>query len=128
MQRQRRSDTAQEIAVRRLLTASGLRYRVNERLSADLRWRADIVFRRAKVAVFLDGCFWHSCPRHRTAAKANAEWWSTKLAANRERDRRTTRELRRANWTVLRFWEHTDPQRVLRRVLMALATSSQPGK
>lgn len=110
-------DTAPEIAVRRLLHAAGLRYRVNHRPLPALRRTADIVFTRRKVAVFIDGCFWHSCPEHATVPKANAEFWREKLQRNRERDRETDQCLRAAGWAVLRFWEHEDANDVAAHVL-----------
>ena len=74
-----------------------------------VRTRPDVVFRRARVAVFVDGCFWHSCPQHGSVPTANREWWEEKLAANVCRDRRSDQQLKEAGWTVLRFWEHEDP-------------------
>ena len=68
-----------------------------------------MVFRGARVAVFVDGCFWHGCPKHATKPKENAEWWRDKLEQNRRRDVDTTRELTEVGWLVLRFWEHDDP-------------------
>src|SRR4051812_22101064 len=89
MSRQRRRDTAPEIALRRLLHARGLRFRVDAKPLAGLRRRADIVFTRARVAVFVDGCFWHGCPVHGTLPVANRQWWAAKLDANAARDRNT---------------------------------------
>lgn len=109
-------DTSPELAVRRLVHGAGLRYRVNTRPVADYRRTADIVFRSAKVAVFIDGCFWHGCPRHGTRPRTNADYWLPKLEKNRERDRQTSRRLRREGWSVLRFWEHEDPERVASRI------------
>jgi DNA mismatch endonuclease (patch repair protein) len=86
----------------------GLRYRVDVPLLPSLRRRADLVFPRARVAVFVDGCFWHGCPLHATAPKNNAAWWRNKLDRNVARDRDTDRRLIEAGWTVLRFWEHDD--------------------
>ena len=92
----RRRDTQPELAVRRVVHAAGLRYRVDyPPLPDNRRLRADLVFTRARVAVFVDGCFWHGCPDHRAAAKRNADFWAAKVAGNREN-----------GWTVLRFWEH----------------------
>lgn len=102
-------DTPAELAIRKLLHAQGLRYRVDTRADPALRRRADIVFTRARVAVFVDGCFWHSCPDHGSAPKANAGWWQEKLRTNVERDRDTDRRLTSAGWTVVRVWEHEDP-------------------
>ncbi|MFG2642772.1 very short patch repair endonuclease [Streptomyces sp. NPDC048370] len=112
MSRQGRRDTAPELAVRRLLHASGLRYRVNVPVPGMPRRTIDIVFGPAKIAVFLDGCFWHGCPEHATQPKANAEWWRTKLDKNMARDRETTQHLEAQGWTVLRFWEHESPTTV----------------
>jgi len=102
-------DTKPELAVRRLLHADGFRYRVNFRPSREIRRTADIVFTRRRVAVFIDGCFWHGCPLHGTSPKANAEYWGPKLARNVERDLETTALLTASGWTVLRFWEHENP-------------------
>ena len=102
-------DTKPELAVRRLLHADGFRYRVNFRLDPSLRRTADIVFTRCRVAVFIDGCFWHGCPLHGTSPKANSGYWGPKLARNVERDRETTALLTASGWTVLRFWEHENP-------------------
>lgn len=109
MQRQRRSDTRPELDLRRELHRRGLRYRVDTKVLTGLRRRADIVFPRQKVAVFVDGCFWHACPEHGTSPKANAGWWQEKLDANVRRDRDTDRRLREAGWTPVRIWEHEDP-------------------
>lgn len=106
MAKQRTSDTVAELAVRRILHRSGLRYRVDAALPSMPRRRADILFTKAKVAVFIDGCFWHSCPDHGTKPKSNADWWLQKLATNVARDADTNARLRSLGWTVLRFWEH----------------------
>jgi DNA mismatch endonuclease, patch repair protein len=76
------------------------------RRGQPLPGRPDFVFRRQRLCVFVDGCFWHGCPRHATQPKANADFWRKKIEANRARDRRVTRELRAAGWRVLRVWEH----------------------
>lgn len=108
-----RRDTTTELAVRRLLHARGLRYRVDyPPLTDQRRRRADIVFTRARIAVFIDGCFWHGCPEHATSPKRNVEYWGPKLAANRARDLDTNTRLEAAGWTVLRFWEHEDSRAV----------------
>lgn len=109
MQANRGRDTIPELAVRRLVHALGLRYRVDHRPIPDLNRRADLVFTRAKVAVFIDGCYWHGCPQHGTTAKANAAYWTDKIARNKARDADTDCHLIQAGWTVLRFWEHEDP-------------------
>ncbi|MBD9699191.1 very short patch repair endonuclease [Flavimobilis sp. GY10621] len=105
----RRRDTAPELALRRALHARGLRYRVTYPVPGNRRRTIDVAFTRAKVAVFVDGCFWHGCPEHGTQPHANAGWWATKLAANAARDRDTDRLLTDAGWTVVRVWEHEDP-------------------
>ncbi|MCF3940692.1 very short patch repair endonuclease [Gordonia sp. GW1C4-4] len=107
MRSNRRRDTAPEVEVRRLLHSRGLRYRVDYAPDrAHLRNRADIVFTRARVAVFIDGCFWHGCPDHHRPPTANSDYWSSKIKRNSERDERVTEMLRENGWTVLRFWEH----------------------
>ncbi|MFB6695016.1 very short patch repair endonuclease [Streptomyces virginiae] len=116
MSRQVSRDTAQEVAVRRLLHAAGLRYRVNLPVPGMRRRTIDIAFTRARIAVFLDGCFWHGCPEHATRPKANAEWWRVKLEKNVSRDLETTAHLESAGWTVLRFWEHESPDAVARKI------------
>lgn len=102
-------DTPAELAIRRILHARALRYRVDFRPEPGIRRKADIVFTKAKVAVFVDGCFWHRCPEHGSAPKANSGWWRKKLATNVERDRDTDARLRAAGWIVIRVWEHEPP-------------------
>lgn len=108
MQANRRSDTAPEIAVRHLLHGDGFRYRVDWPLPFDRRRRADIAFTRAKVAIFIDGCYWHGCAIHYVPPKANAEYWREKRRSNEKRDRDTDAQMSKLGWTVLRFWEHDD--------------------
>ncbi|MFF1476130.1 very short patch repair endonuclease [Streptomyces sp. NPDC058301] len=106
MQAIRSRDTKPERVIRSLLHAQGLRYRVAAKPLPDLRRTADIVFRPAKLAVFIDGCYWHGCPEHYVPPKTNPGYWSDKVARNIARDRDTDRHLIDAGWTVLRFWEH----------------------
>ncbi|MBW9213227.1 very short patch repair endonuclease [Mumia sp. zg.B53] len=106
MKGNRGRDTGPELAVRRIIHARGLRYQVDARPLPELNRRADLVFSRVKVAVFIDGCFWHGCPAHHTVAKANASYWAEKIANNRRRDLDTAEQLREQGWLVLRFWEH----------------------
>lgn len=102
-------DTRPEKALRSAVHALGLRYRVNTRPVPGLRRSADLVFTRAKVAVFLDGCFWHGCPEHYRPATKNAEFWRGKIDSNRARDAETDRALADHGWVVVRVWEHDDP-------------------
>lgn len=125
MSRQGSRDTAPELAVRRLLHAAGLRYRVNVPVPGMPRRTIDIAFGSAKIAVFMDGCFWHGCPQHATQPKANAEWWRAKLEKNMARDRETTEHLVAAGWTVLRFWEHESPEAVAQAVTSAKGVAAQ---
>lgn len=109
MQRDARGrDTAPEMALRRALHARGLRFRVDAAPLKGVRRRADVVFGPARVAVFVDGCFWHGCPDHGSSPKHNAGYWGAKIQRNRERDRETNWLLGEAGWEVLRFWEHDD--------------------
>jgi len=108
MSRQRRRDTEPELLLRRELHRRGMRFRVDAPIPGLPRRRADVVFTRARIAVFVDGCFWHGCPEHATQPASNAQWWATKLTRNVERDRETDEHLRATGWTVLRFWEHAD--------------------
>lgn len=116
MQMQRRRDTSCEMEIRSLLHAAGLRYRVDARPLSQWRRRADLVFSGVRVAVFVDGCFWHGCADHRAPPKANASWWEAKIARNRERDRETDERLSAEGWTVVRIWEHEDPREAAARV------------
>ena len=129
MQGTKRRDTPAEVALRRLLHARGLRYRVDFGVLG--RRRADVAFPRARVAVFVDGCFWHGCPVHGTQPKQNAEWWRQKIDANRKRDRDTDERLTAAGWCVLRFWEHEDlglaAERVATQVAHRMAGQSRSG-
>ena len=109
MAQQATRGTAIEWALRRELHRRGLRYQLHKRPIAGLRREADIVFSRARVAIFVDGCFWHACPTHATWPKANAEFWKAKIERNRERDRETNNYLVEAGWEVIRVWEHDDP-------------------
>lgn len=120
MRRQASKDTGVELAVRRLLHAAGLRYRIEYPVPGMPRRRIDVAFPKAKVAVLIDGCFWHGCPQHATQPKANAEWWRRKLDRNMARDRETTDHLTAAGWTVLRFWEHRPPGEVAAAVQAAV--------
>jgi DNA mismatch endonuclease (patch repair protein) len=119
MQSNRHRDTGPELAVRRLLHAAGLRYRVDVAPLGGRR-RADIVFTRQKIAVFIDGCFWHNCPLHGTTPKRNDDYWLPKLARNKERDSETNLLLQGSGWTVLRYWEHQDALEVSNQIIGAV--------
>lgn len=121
MSRQASRDTAPEVAVRRLLHAAGYRYRLHRPVPGLRRRTIDIVFPGPKVAVFLDGCFWHGCPTHATRPKSNAEWWRDKLDRNMARDLETTARLAAEGWTVLRFWEHEPADDVARQVALTVS-------
>lgn len=121
MQANRRRDTGPEMAVRRLLHAHGRRYRVDTSPVPGLHRRADIVFTRQHIAVFIDGCFWHGCPEHgQRAFRHNVEYWPGKIAGNVARDADTNARLTAAGWTVLRYWEHEDATAVVRAIERAL--------
>jgi DNA mismatch endonuclease (patch repair protein) len=109
MQGNKSRDTKPELALRRAAHALGLRYRVSVRPLPKVRRTADMVFTKAKIAVFLDGCFWHGCPEHHTKSATNAAYWAEKVMRNRERDAETDRLFVEAGWAVIRVWEHEDP-------------------
>lgn len=118
---QRRRDTEPELAVRRALHARGLRFFVHRRPLPELRREADIVFPRARIAVFIDGCFWHGCPDHGTKMAGPNEWyWPDKIARNRNRDNDTNAQLQAAGWLCFRVWEHDDAEVVAQRIEAAV--------
>jgi DNA mismatch endonuclease (patch repair protein) len=127
MQSNKGRDTAPELLIRKLLHADGLRYRVNFRPIPTLRRTADIVFTRARLAVFIDGCFWHGCLEHYQRPGTNREYWDRKVLRNRERDVETTGALTANGWHVLRVWEHeaiADPAAVMNRIRRELEALS----
>jgi DNA mismatch endonuclease (patch repair protein) len=103
-------DTKPELELRRCVHAIGLRYRVNTRPLPQLRRSADLVFPTERVAVFLDGCFWHGCPEHGRIPRPHADYWTLKIEGNRRRDRETDAILRMEGWVPFRVWEHEDPR------------------
>jgi DNA mismatch endonuclease, patch repair protein len=115
MRRQRRRDTGAERALRSELHRRGLRFRVEYKLPG-LRRRADVAFPRQRVAVMVDGCFWHSCPEHGTWPKQNASWWREKIERNVARDHDTDAKLTHAGWVSMRVWEHENPAEAAARV------------
>lgn len=115
MQATLRRDTPSELALRALAHRLGLRFRVDWPLPG-MRRRADLAFVTARIVVFVDGCFWHGCPRHGTWPKAHARWWRDKINANMRRDTDTDRKLRASGWVVVRMWSHEDPALTARKV------------
>ncbi|WNV82798.1 very short patch repair endonuclease [Umezawaea sp. Da 62-37] len=122
MSKQRSRDTEIEVALRRELHRLGLRYRVHRRPVRAVRREADVVFGPSKVAVFVDGCFWHGCPEHGTWPKRNGEFWRAKIEANRTRDANTDLVLAEAGWLSLRVWEHEPAEAAAVRVKDAVAS------
>ena len=127
MQANRRRDTSPELAVRRLVHAAGLRYRVDARPMPAARHRADMIFTRARVAVFVDGCWWHGCPKHYRPPTSNAAYWAGKVTRNRERDRLADEALSAAGWAVIRIWEHEPAEPAAQRIVAAVRGSTEPG-
>jgi DNA mismatch endonuclease (patch repair protein) len=111
------------LALRSAVHALGLRYRVGVRPLPTVRRTADLVFTKARVAVFLDGCYWHGCPDHHRPAKTNAEFWRTKIASNRARDAETDRLLAEAGWRSVRVWEHADTREAAAWVAATLVSA-----
>lgn len=116
MKRVRQKNTSAESALRRELHARGLRYRIHVPVLTKPRRVSDVLFIGPRVAVFVDGCFWHGCPLHATWPKHNADFWRTKILANRERDRDTDARLRSDGWKVVRVWAHEPPSAAARRI------------
>ena len=121
MQANKGRDTKPELALRRELHARGLRYRVQTRPTPEIRNRMDIVFRPAKVAVDVRGCFWHACKEHASRPKANADVWAAKLQRNLERDAALEYSLKEAGWHVEVVWEHEDPVEAANRIQALIA-------
>ena len=128
MRANRRTDTKPELALRHALHRLGYRYRKDYRLDLDggRRVRPDIAFTARKVAVFVDGCFWHACPEHGSKPRANEWYWGPKLVRNVERDRINDAALILAGWTVVRLWEHVRLDEAISTVVAALAVSTAP--
>lgn len=120
MQGNRSRDTTPEMALRRALHAKGLRYRVCAYPLPDLRRKVDIVFRPARVAVEVYGCFWHGCPQHHRQPAANNEYWREKLTRNIKRDMQTRQQLEQAGWLLITVWEHENAEEAARRVADAV--------
>lgn len=127
MTKQKRTGTKPELALRRELHSRGFRYRADEKPEPDIRRTADMLFRKAKVAVFLDGCFWHGCEIHSRDTKSNTLWWRDKIEANKARDAETNDLLEKRGWTVIRVWEHEPTADAADRIEAALrAKAARP--
>lgn len=113
----RREGTQAELALRQALDELGLEYETNVRPLPDFNRKADILFRKENIAIFVDGCFWHGCPIHGTQSKANAEFWRKKIEANKRRDMETNRILETNGWLVVRVWEHENVKDAAQRIL-----------
>jgi len=124
MQGNRNKDTRPELRLRSLVHKRGLRYRVAARPLPELRRTADLVFSKPKVAVFVDGCFWHGCPEHLRESHKNAQFWRGKIEGNQARDAETDHLLREAGWSVVRVWEHEDPDAAAARVTSVVRGAS----
>jgi DNA mismatch endonuclease (patch repair protein) len=127
MQGNRAQDTRPEVAVRSAVHALGLRFRKHVAPLRGLRCRADLVFARQRVAVFVDGCFWHGCPAHGVSPTTNSSYWQAKLGGNVDRDRRNEVALADAGWTVVRIWEHEDAREAALRVAAAMRAAPASG-
>ena len=119
MSRLARRDTKPEMDLRRALHRRGLRYRVQLKVPGNRRRTIDIAFTRVRLAVYVDGCFWHGCPAHHVLPRTNSSWWQWKIDLNRQRDASTNEGLETAGWQVLRFWEHSDPEEAANAVTSA---------
>lgn len=123
MQRTRGRDNPFELAIRSRLYANGLRYRIHFPIPGLKRTSCDLAFPRLKIAVFLDGCFWHGCEKHPPSVKKNTDFWLSKIARNRARDARATAHLTELGWTVLRFWEHEAVETIVEKIASTIQAS-----
>ncbi|MBA8823828.1 DNA mismatch endonuclease (patch repair protein) [Saccharopolyspora lacisalsi] len=127
MRRTKRRDTRPELRLRKALHRRGLRFLVDAApRGGNRRRRVDVLIRGPRIAVFVDGCFWHSCPEHGTLPKSNREWWARKLAGVVRRDRDTDAELTKAGWLVVRVWEHEDPDTAADRIVHLVRARTRP--
>lgn len=124
MRANRGRDTGPELALRSALHRRGLRFRKDLRLDlgAGRRVRPDIVFPRIRLAIFVDGCFWHGCKRHRSLPASNTAFWRDKIEGTEQRDKQQLRWLQESGWTALRVWEHEPPSRAASRIVELVAT------
>lgn len=120
MMSNRGKDTSPELALRKRLHGLGARFRKHRRPLPGVRCEADLLFPRVKLAVFVDGCFWHGCPEHTSYPITNREWWLRKLEGNKSRDRKNDEMLRLAGWTIVRLWEHQGVEEMAAEVLHVL--------
>lgn len=120
--------TGPEMAVRRLLFANGLRYRVQYPVQGAPRRSIDIAFPGKKIAIFIDGCFWHGCSEHRNIPAHNRDWWQKKIEENRVRDKDTDEKLLVAGWVVCRFWEHDAAEMIVDKMLKVISASEGKSK
>jgi len=120
----RHSGTKAELMLRDALDQLGLTYEVDARPVPESTRKADILFRNERIAVFVDGCFWHGCPVHGTQAKANAEFWNKKIEANHRRDEDTNRFLQTKGWVVIRVWEHENANEAASKIAQTLTRQS----
>lgn len=127
MQANKSRDTKPELALRRALYASGFRYRLCIRPVPEIRRTADIVFRKARVAVEVRGCFWHGCPQHYRQPRANSDYWSEKIEKNVKRDQVMDELLTQAGWTIIVVWEHEDIAQAVVRISEILSQMARPG-
>jgi DNA mismatch endonuclease, patch repair protein len=129
MRSTKRTDTSPELALRSALHRAGARFRKDYPVRTEERLvRPDIVFPARRLAVFVDGCFWHRCPEHGTDPRANADFWRAKLDRNVHRDEQTNAALQAAGWRVVRCWEHEPPEEAAERVLRALSEAENSRK
>jgi DNA mismatch endonuclease (patch repair protein) len=115
MSRIRGKDTGPEMLLRKGLWKMGFRYRIHYKLPG----RPDVVFVSRRIAIFVDGCFWHGCPDHGVRPKTNSAFWNKKILGNMDRDQKNRKLLEKEGWTVLRFWEHEiekDSEGLLKRL------------
>ena len=124
----RSRDTRPERAIRSLVHSRGLRYRVAAKPLKGIRRTADLVFRPTKVAVFVDGCFWHKCPDHFVLPATNAEYWRQKIDGNVNRDNDTDFLLAEEGWEVLRFWEHEPPTDAADQIVATVRSRQRSGR
>lgn len=126
MRKVRQKNTSAEAVLRRELWMLGLRYRIQVPVLTRPRRVADLAFPGPRVAVFVDGCFWHGCPKHGTWPKQNADFWRAKILANQERDRDTDARLRAAGWEVVRVWAHENPSQAASLIAKIVRRRSKP--